>query len=244
MKFGCKLKPYKFHKSQLLTDDHKKQRAKFCKWLLSSEIDVQNVIFTDEKFFTLKSSPNRQNTRFWCLENPYVLEESVTQGAEKLMCWAGVINGRILPIVWFEKGESVNSVRYLELLEKKLWPAVRADASIGDYYFQQDGATPHCARDCLEFLEEKFSGRVISRKAENPWPARSPDLNPLDYWFWGQMQQIVYEKNPSNLEDMKKIVNNAARRISQDTVRRAVDSIRHRASQCLLAKGAQFEARL
>ena len=64
MKFVCKLKPYKFLKSQLLLDDDKKHRPKFCNWLLSSEIDVQNVIFTDEKFFTQKFSPNRQNTRF------------------------------------------------------------------------------------------------------------------------------------------------------------------------------------
>ena len=58
------------------------------------------------------------------------------------------------------------------------------------------------------------------------------------------MQQIVYEKNPYNLEDMKKIINNAARRISPETVRRAVDNIRRRATQCLLVQGDHFEARL
>ena len=244
MKLECELKPYKFNRSQVLTDDHKRQRVIFCEWLLNSNIDAQNVIFTDEKFFTLKSSPNRQNTRFWSVENPFVCEESVSQGAEKLMAWAGVINGRILPIVWFKKGESVNSDRYLDMLKKKLWPAIRSDPLVSEYYYQQDGATPHCTRDCLEFLKEKFNGRVISRGTENPWPAHSPDLSPLDYWFWGQMQQIVYEKKPVDLEDMKKIVNNAAHRITTETVRRAVDSIRRRATACLLARGGHFEARL
>ena len=36
------------------------------------------------------------------------------------MFWAGVINGKILPIVWFDKGESVSFVTYLELPKKKL----------------------------------------------------------------------------------------------------------------------------
>ncbi|EFN75683.1 hypothetical protein EAI_05404, partial [Harpegnathos saltator] len=24
------------------------------------------------------------------------------------------------------------------------------------------------------------------------WPARSPDLNPLDFYFWGALKAIVY----------------------------------------------------
>ena len=36
----------------------------------------------------------------------------------------------------------------------------------------------------LEWLNEKFVDRIISRKSFNHWPACSPDLNPLDYYFW------------------------------------------------------------
>ena len=25
-----------------------------------------------------------------------------------------------------------------------------------------------------------------------PWPARSPDLNPLDFWLWGHLKAMVY----------------------------------------------------
>ena len=31
--------------------------------------------------------------------------------------------------------------------------------------------------------ERKFNNRVISRFMDHPWPSRSPDLSPLDYWF-------------------------------------------------------------
>jgi len=25
-----------------------------------------------------------------------------------------------------------------------------------------------------------------------PWPANSPDLSPVDYWFWEKLQECVY----------------------------------------------------
>ena len=76
-----------------------------------------------------------------------------------------MVNGRILPIVWFQEGQSVNTEIYLKLLQNDMWPAVRHNSDRENYYFQQDGATPHCAKKCLDFLEEKFPGRVISRRA-------------------------------------------------------------------------------
>ena len=51
MKLESKLKPFKFNRSQVLTDDHKRQRVNFSDWILNSNIDEQRVIFTDEKFF-------------------------------------------------------------------------------------------------------------------------------------------------------------------------------------------------
>ena len=38
---------------------------------------------------------NRRNSRY-----QYV--DSVKQGAEKVMCWAAIVDGRVLRLVWFE----------------------------------------------------------------------------------------------------------------------------------------------
>ena len=43
-------------------------------------------------------------------------------------------------------------------------------------WFQQDGATPHTAKQTLTWLEDRFHGRIISLKTEQPWPPHSPDL--------------------------------------------------------------------
>ena len=58
------MKPYKLHRSQKLTKDHKKQRYDFCKWIIDEEIDPNKIIFTDEKWFCLSGPSNRQIPTF------------------------------------------------------------------------------------------------------------------------------------------------------------------------------------
>ena len=87
-----KLYPYKPHNVQPLTDAHIANRVEFCHWIRSKPPAFPNlVIFSDEKMFTLKQAPNRQNER--CL-----------------------IDGKIL-IHWFEQGQTVNQHVYLDLLQ-------------------------------------------------------------------------------------------------------------------------------
>ena len=52
------------------------------------------------------------------------------------MAWAAVVNGRILPIVWFQERQSVNTEIYLNLLQNDMWPAVSDEADSESYYFQ------------------------------------------------------------------------------------------------------------
>ena len=160
------------------------------------------------------------------------------------MAWAAVVNGRILPIVWFQEGQSVNTEIYLNLLQNDMWPAVSDEADSESYYFQQDGATPHCAKKCLDFLEEKFPGRVISRRTETPWPAHSPDMSSLDYWFWSALQSVVYMKRPKNLQELKEVVNNAASQIEEQEIRRSIENFSIRTQKCYQNKGGHFEAEL
>ncbi len=244
MKHDLKLKPYKLHRCQELTENHKFQRLNFCHWISQTNMDPQKIIFSDEKWFHLRPHHNRQNTRVWSTTNPFLYDDSIKQGSEKVMCWAGVVDGRVLPIVWFSAGESVDSKKYLGLLKNKLWPAVSETATIRNYYYQQDGAPPHCSNECLAFLAEKFPERVISRRTEHAWPAHSPDLSPLDYWFWGEMDAVVTHNKPEDLQSLKKLINRTAKRISEERVRRAVANFSRRVEKCADRMGGHFEAEL
>ena len=49
----------------------------------------------------------------------------------KVMAWVGIANGRVLPVYWFEG--SVNSDKYLTMLQTMVWPAIRARATRDQY---------------------------------------------------------------------------------------------------------------
>ena len=102
------------------------------------------------------------------------------------MIFVAIING-IVPIVhaFLDKDghlSSVNGVLYLRLLHDIICPRLRHSSTRSSLCWMQDGAPPHCANAPLEFLNEKFLGRVISR-TKNSWSAHSSDLNPLDFNF-------------------------------------------------------------
>ena len=124
-----------------------------------------------------------------------------------------------------------------------LWPKARNVSSRKAYWFQQDGATAHTALTVREWVEIKFEHRIISRSAPVPWPARSPDLSPLDYWLWSFLSETLH-KNHSHLtsiEELKSAVENIVSSISSETVRKAVQNVRRRAVICHQQEGAAFQ---
>jgi hypothetical protein len=81
---------------------------------------------------------------------------------------------------------TVNSARYTEMLRTFLEPELqRLGVENKTLCFQQDGATAHITRTAVRFLSKMFPARVISRRGNIEWPARSPDFNTCDFFLWG-----------------------------------------------------------
>ncbi|GBN55259.1 hypothetical protein AVEN_201511-1 [Araneus ventricosus] len=58
---------------------------------------------------------------------------------------------------------------------------------------QKDGALPHWNLEVRKVLDEKFPCRWIGKGAPTPWPLRSPDIAPSDFFLWGYVKNFVYE---------------------------------------------------
>ena len=108
-------------------------------------------------------------------------------------------------------------------------------------WFQQDGARVHTTNEVLDFLKGKFNGRVISNRLDFSWPAKSPDLNPLDYFFWGAAEADVNKKKPKTICDLKKVVEDYANQITRDTLHRVDDNFMERVKICFQEDGGHFE---
>lgn len=236
-----KWKSYRPHQVQALSLPNKLSRMAACSyWLTFNEDWFERVIWTDEKWFLLKQSPNKQVDRFWAPFNPHELVECKQAHASKVMAWVGIVDGRCLPVVWFDG--SVNGDVYLnQVLKETVWPNVKNTATRRQYWFQQDGASCHVTAPCLEFLSSKFGDRVISRNTQHHWPPYSPDLSPLDFSFWSQAMMHVNQHNPTTIGELKLSVENFANNIEPEIIRKMARNTRKRAALCIQADGGHFE---
>ena len=156
-------------------------------------------------------------------------------------------SNRIFGPIFFEDNETgqaqtVNTERYVSMLNTVFNSETIAE--VADHWFQQDGAPCHTSKLSMACLEEKFPSRLISAKSEFPWPACSPDLNPLDYFLWGHVKSKVFESDPQNTEELKEAVMEAIASVPVDMLQRTVDNFVRRLDLCYTAKGAHFESKM
>ena len=157
----------------------------------------------------------------------------------KVIAWVGIVNGRVLPVYWFEGSPTSN--KYLIMLETMVWPAIRAKATRDQHWFKQGRASPHCTASVLDFLKSKFGDKIISRETEHFWPPYSPDLNPLDFSFWSQAMAHVYRCKPDTLENLKEGVDNFAVNFDPEKALKMARNVRYRAQLCKSQAGGHFK---
>jgi hypothetical protein len=124
-------------------------------------------------------------------------------------------------IHFVEPGVKVNADYYSNvLLRQGLIPDCLHLFPDRNFIFQQDSAPSHTARLTVNFLQEQnitFWGKEI-------WPAKSPDLNPMDYRVWALLEQKVYErvKQYPSIDSLKEGVVAAWNSLDQQTIRKCI----------------------
>jgi hypothetical protein len=90
----------------------------------------------------------------------------------------------------------------------------RLGVEIQTVWFQQEWATAHTARNAMLVLYKMFPARVISRRGNIEWPAKSPDLNACDFFLWGYLKSKVYKKRPRTMGYLKENIRDEVAAIS------------------------------
>ncbi len=152
------------------------------------------------------------------------------QGEKKLMCWAALLNRKLLVWTWLDNDSGspvrVNQTAYQKVLVEEVHPTIMATTNIEDIWWQQDGATCHMAKTNMALLRDTLGPCIISHNGPINWPAHSPNLLPFDFFFWGAIEQKGKElPKPATLEEMKEQVEAAAASIIEDTIWTACHSI-------------------
>ncbi|KAJ8898419.1 hypothetical protein PR048_003779 [Dryococelus australis] len=82
-------------------------------------------------------------------------------------------------------------------------------------WHQHDSAPAHFARDVSVrvYLSDSFGARWIGRGGPVSWPARLPDMSPLDIFVWGHMKYVVYASSVESRDDLVQQIQAAAESI-------------------------------
>ena len=87
--------------------------------------------------------------------------------------------------------------------------------------------------------------RWIGRGGPVPWPPRSPDLNPLDFFLWGYLKTEVYRTEVQDIDELRERITAAAYNLRLRQEGGTFELVRRnwirRAQVCLQVNGENFE---
>lgn len=215
-----------------LLREHRIARLRFARNCLSwTPGNWSSVLFSDEARICLHGEDRRRRV----LRRPgeryadVCFEEITPYGGGSVMFWAGVTSNYRTEIVFIENG-SLNAHRYItEILSQNAQPALTVIGE--DAIYMDDNARAHRSGDVDAYMQEVGIRRL-------DWPARSPDLNPIEH-VWDLLKRRVrsVQPPPQNIRELKRVISTEWEHIPQDTIKSQVGSMPRRLHAVIAARG-------
>ena len=188
------LHAYHLQKVKELEPNDFAPRVRFVQWFLQRSVVnpafPAQVLFTDEASFTRDSYFNSRNSHIWDDKNQHAVFIRVHQTRFNVNIWGGIRGDYLLGPVIIP--DCLNGAVYLEFLPNML-PLVMEEMPLAirrEMWFQHDGDPAHFGLQVRAHLNRICSEKWIARGGPVAWPARSPDLTPLDFFLWGHVRVL------------------------------------------------------
>ncbi|UYV64060.1 hypothetical protein LAZ67_2006425 [Cordylochernes scorpioides] len=215
-----------------LTPPQKRARKLWCRQHVAWNPDEwKRVMFTDESRFSLNSDSRRVfvwrevGTR----NNPRNMVEKDPYRSQGFMVWAGIFLGGRTALHIFRQG-TLTGQRYRdEILAAYVMPQA---LEMGEnFLLMDDNARPHRAGVVDTFLQNHAIARMN-------WPARSPDLNPIEH-VWDNLGRRIssLQPPPRNTHELETALTQEWALIPQELINSLFLSMGHLCRACLSVKG-------
>lgn len=240
------LHPYHVQLHQPLEQRDFGSRLHYANWLLHTvDEDPQfsrNVMWTDEANFSRDAQVNLHNAHYWSAINPHWLRKTHHQYKWSLNVWCGICDGTVIGPVFLDG--TLTAERYLrEILQgpvEEFYTSLPL-ARFAKLWFQHDGAPAHSSGLARAYLDQAFPNQWIGRFGPVSWPARSPDLTPLDFFLWGYVKDRVYAEETTTRDALKAKITEVCREVPEDMLRRATEDTVRRCRFSVTVEGDLFE---
>lgn len=209
---------------------HIEARLRFAKQHETDNVEQWNHwIFSDEKKFNL-DGPDGLAYYWHDLRKENKFFSTRQNGGGSVMVWAGFWWTGRTEIFFCDK--NFNSAAYQTMLTNVLLP-VADQIAVPPVIFQQDNAPVHVSKSTNEFLQSKTI-------ATTHWPARSPDLNPIEN-LWGILVRAVYRdgRQFQHVQELKDAISKEWRSIKTELLQDLISSMPERIKAVVTSKGKE-----
>ena len=147
-------------------------------------------------------------------------------GGGSVMVWGGIMGRRKTNLIVVQG--NLNAQGFInQILHPEAVPFLQRH---GPATLRHVNARPHVARICRQFLNKNNVNAL-------PWPAVSPDMNPIEH-IWDYLgRKIRARGNVRNLRDLENAFNQEWNNIPYVVIRRYVMSMPGRLAACINSRG-------
>lgn len=217
----------------LLSKANIKARLSWCQERTNWQNEFKSIIFSDESKFNLFHSDGR--TKVWRETQekylPACLRPVIQGGGGSIMVWGCFWYGGLGPLIILDG--AVDQTAYVNTLARHFysWYKYEMESNQIQLTFQQDNAPAHKAEYTQWWLNQ--TGIKIL-----PWPAKSPDLNPIEH-LWDVLKRQIDSRKPppTSLKDLKEALLKEWENIPVDKYQNLIDSMSRRVKAVIKAKG-------
>ena len=124
------------------------------------------------------------------------------------------------------------------MLEDFAYPQLAQEPGV---IFQKDGAPPYWGLRVRQSLERQLPDQWIGRGGPIPWPARSPDMTPLDFFFWGFVKDQVFKTPVDDIDELKRRIRGVVGRVDVNLLTNTRRELRRRVEFVQENNGEHYE---
>lgn len=220
-------------KRPFLTDRHQRLRLQWC--LARRNLNLRSwrrIHWSDESRFLLHVTDGR--ARVWRQRNtaytPRNIMPTVPYGGGSVMVWGCLSHDCKLDLVTIQGNLTGN--QYIDnVLQPVVIPHFDNHALASRPVYMDDNARPHRSRAVLAYLQTNAVTTL-------PWPAMSPDLNPLEH-IWDLIGRRVQALDPpvQNLQELEAALHREWQNLTIVQIRRYTGGMRRRLEAVIRTRG-------
>ncbi|GFV94378.1 transposable element Tc1 transposase [Trichonephila clavipes] len=218
-----------------LTPAHRRRRSLWCRehrnW---RDNEWGRVLFTDESRFSLSSDSHR--ILIWrergSRNHPSNIIERDRYGGRDVLVWGGIMLGSRTDLHIFDAG-SVNGTRYCNEIRLPYVRLFRGAMGL-QFLFMDDNAPCHRTVAAEQLLESEDIERM-------DWPARSPDLNPIEHvWDFLGRRLAARTLPPVTIRELRLTLQDEWEAMPQQLIHTLILSMARRCETCLAVRGDHY----